>query len=136
MPQGWKLNPARDKDGLTAHQKEVADKVLELGKEAAAKEVWPNQIRPDKSADKVLKVPAVSSYMSRMLDAKGATRDLCAGNIADKIKSRNDKASLKATEMALEIHGELNRKNEGGAVPITKDLFVELCSVFWGTKPK
>lgn len=137
VPKGYDVNPKRDKDGLTAHQKKAADTILELGKEAGAKEVWPDQVRPDKSADKLLGLPAVSSYMSRVLDEKGATREVCAENIVEKIKGDSPKASLAATEMALEIHGELN-KSKGMVlpVPVTKDQYQELCRTFWDNAPK
>lgn len=137
MAKGYDINPSKDRDGLTAHQKNAADKILELGKEAGAREVWPDQVRPDKSADKLLNLPAVSSYMSRKLDEKGATRDLCAQNIAEKIKGDNSKASLAATEMALEIHGEIN-KSKGMVlpIPVTKEQYPELCREFWERKPK
>ncbi len=136
MPKGYDRNPARDKDGLTAKQKQFADNALEVGPSQAAREIWPDQIKPETNATKMAKVPAVSSYMSRILDEKGATRDKCATNIAAKISSPDNKASLKATEMALEIHGELNRKQEGPAVQMTKEVFVDLCSQFWASQPK
>ena len=137
MPKGYDVNPKRDKDGLTAKQKEFADKALEVGPSQAAREIWPDQVNPAANATKMAKVEAVSSYMSRMLDAKGATRDKCAENIAEKIKSRNDKSSLAATEMALEIHGEMNKsKGMVLTVPVTKDQYQELCREFWGSKPK
>lgn len=137
MPKGYDVNPARDKDGLTAKQKEFADKALEVGPSQAAREIWPDQVNPAANATKMSKIEVVSSYMSRMLDEKGATRDKCAENIAEKIKSDNDKASLAATEMALEIHGEINKtKGMVLPVPVTKEQYQELCQAFWANAPK
>lgn len=135
MPEGYSVNPRRDKNGLTAKQKEFAEKALTMPQGQAAREVFPDHVQPDATASKLMKNEKVSSYMSHLLNEKGASRDTCAKNIADKIKSRDDRSSLKATEMALEIHGELNRKSESSAVPITKELFIDLCATFWGTKP-
>jgi hypothetical protein len=136
VPKGYDVNPKRDRDGLTAKQKEFADAALVVGPGQAARDLFPDSPNPEANATKLKNHPAVSSYMSRILSEKGATREKCAENIAAKINARDDRSSLKATEMALEIHGELNRKNEGGAVPITKELFMDLCSAFWGTKPQ
>lgn len=135
MGKYYTVNPKRDKRGLTAKQKRFAELALEIGKKEAAKEVWPDQIRPEKTASRELGKEQVSSYMSEILDQKGATREYCGENIVAKMRSRNDKASLEATKMALEIHGELKKDKTILPVPVTKEQYQRLCMEFWQSRP-
>lgn len=127
MGRYYTVNPKRGKDGLTNKERDFADRALEVGQSAAAKEVFPELAEPDSKASRLMKRPDVSSYMSEVLDAKGATRERCAENIAEKIGSDDSKASLKATEMALRVHGEL-KESAGTTInfltPESFDLFI------------
>lgn len=130
-------NPRRDKDGLLPSQKKFADLYMATGdKKAAAKEVWPDAITPELSANKTLKNEAVQSYMGKLLNTHGASREDCAENIGAKMKSRNEKASLEATRIALEIHGELKKDKTILPIPVNKEQYQELCREFWRTKPE
>ena len=135
MPKGWEVNPKRDKTGLTPKEKEFAEKAMTMPQGQAAREVFPEIAYPDSKASKLMKKEQVSSYMSSLLDEKGATRNKCAENIFKKIEGRNDKASLEATRMALEIHGELKKDKTILPVPVTKEQYQELCQEFWKSKP-
>ena len=126
MPKGYDVNPKRDKDGLTAKQKEFADKAILVGPGQAARDLFPDSPNPEANATKLKAHPAVSSYMSEVLTEKGGSREVCAKNIVDKIGCDDSAASLKATEMALKIHGELKESSTtiNFLTPESFDLFI------------
>lgn len=151
MPKGYDVNPKRDRDGLTKPQQVFRDKVLEVGPVKAAEAAYPGA-QPESQrviAHQNMTNPVIVSSISRLADAKGLTKDACLEKIKDGLEASNvtvdmmgrkhettdHKTRLKAAELGLRVHGELKNGEPSGAVPITKDLFVELCSVFWGTKP-
>lgn len=125
MGRYYTVNPKRDKDGLTAKQKKFADKALQVGPTNAARELHPGAINPSAIAAKKM-TPAVSSYMSEVLTEKGGSREACAKNIADKIGCDDNAASLKATEIALKIHGELKESSTtiNFLTPQSFDIFI------------
>lgn len=125
MGQYYTVNPKRNKDGLTPKQQKFADKALEVGPTQAARELYPDAINPSSIAAKKM-TPAVSSYMSEVLTEKGGSREVCAKNIVDKIGCDDSAASLKATEMALKIHGELKESSTtiNFLTPESFDLFI------------
>lgn len=128
----------RDERGLTKQQAIFADNVLEVGKEKAAEMAYPDA-DPDNArflAAQNLKNPVVVSTIGKLADAKGLTKNACLEAIKKGLDDESPKAYLKAAELGLRIHGELKTTESNNQVPITKDLFVEMCSAFWGTKPK
>ena len=149
MPKGYDVNPARDKDGLTAKQKEFADKTLEIGALEASKEVYPDSTPESQRvmAAQNMKHPAIVPYISRLADEKGLTKDACVEAIRDGLKAtklygkegiehEDGRARLRAAELGLKLHGELRDDKTILPVPVTKDQYQELCREFWGTKPQ
>lgn len=128
----------RDERGLTKQQAVFADNVLEVGKEKAAELAYPDAAPESIKAlaSENLKHPIVISTISKLADKKGLTKDACLTAIKKGLDDESPKAYLKAAELGLRIHGELKNAELQNQVPITKDLFVEMCSAFWGTKPK
>ena len=151
-PKDYDVNPARDKRGLTKPQAIFADNILEVGKEKAAEMAYPDADPEShrKLASENLKHPQVLSNISKIADSKGLTKDACVEAIkdglgavkkafskeGDEIEYADTPSRLKAAELGLKVHGELKNTEQGSGVQMTKDVFVELCSVFWGTKPQ
>lgn len=137
MAKDYDVNPARDKRGLTKPQAIFADNVLEVGKDKAAAMAYPlaDSESHRKLASENLKNPVVLSNISKLADAKGLTKNACLSAIKRGLDAESPKAYLKAAELGLRLHGELKNAEQGPSVQMTKDVFVELCSVFWRTKP-
>lgn len=152
MAKDYTLNPKKDKRGLTPQEAVFADNILEVGKEAAAALAYPLATPESQRviAAQKMEKPEVLSSISRLANAKGLTKDACLGAITeglsavkktwnkqgDEIEYDDTPSRLKAAELGLKVHGELKNTEASGTVPITKDLFIELCQTFWGTKPQ
>lgn len=138
MPRDYDVNPARDKRGLTKPQAIFADNVLEVGKEKAAEMAYPDASPSSQGemASRNLSNPDIVRSISKELDAQGVKDETLCKAIKRGLDEDSPKAYLKAAELGFKLKGHLKDDKQSGAVPITKDLFVELCSVFWGTKPQ
>lgn len=137
MAKDYIRNPKKDKRGLTPQEAVFADNVLEVGKEAAAAMAYPDATRESQGvmASRNLSKPDIVLSISKELDRQGVKDETLCQAIKRGLDEESPKAYLKAAEIGFKLKGHLKTEKEGGVVPITKDLFVELCSVFWGTKP-
>lgn len=120
MAKGYSVNPKKDRRGLTKQEAVFADNVLDVGKEKAAEMAYP-LAEPDshrKIASEKLQKPEVLRSISRLANGKGLTRDACLTAInggltatklygKDGIEHADHAVRIKAAELGLKIHGEL-----------------------------
>lgn len=152
MPEGYSVNPKRDKRGLTKPQQVFADNVLEVGKDQAAAMAYPDADEEShrKLASENLKHPEVLHSISKLADEKGLTRASCVETIkeglsavktrwnkeGDEIEDADNTARLKAAEMGLKLHGELREDRTILPIPVTKEQYKELVREFWNGEPQ
>lgn len=147
-PKGHRLNPARDKRGLTEPQAVFADNVIPLGIQAASELAHPDASPESQRvmAYQDLSHPLVSSTISDIAESKGLTKQNCVeaiknGLAATKpygkegIEHDDHPSRLKAAELGLKLHGYLRDSAIAIPVPVTKEQYVDLCRAFWGSKP-
>ena len=83
-----------------------------------------------------LQVPALLAKLEEGLDAQEIKFFADKGEVISERVTVDFPTRLGYLDRALELQGLKQKDKDGNVVPITKGLFVELCSVFWGTKPQ
>jgi len=139
MPEGYRVNPKKDRDGLTAKQKDFVEAALEVGPTKAAEIAYPEASSDShrKIASENLKNPNIVSNISKLADAKGLTKDACVEAIKDGltatklygkegIEHEDSPARLRAAELGLKLHGELKESSTtiNFLTPESFDLFI------------
>lgn len=149
VPEGYSVNPKRDKRGLTKPQQVFADNVLEVGKDQAAAMAYPDADEEShrKLASENLKHPEVLHSIGKLANEKGLTKISCVEAIKEGlsatrlfgkegIEHADHSARLKAAEMGLKLHGELREDRTILPIPVTKEQYQDLCRTFWTEKPQ
>lgn len=93
------------------------------------------RVRELMDASEKLRVPALLKKLEEGLDANEIKFFADKGEVISERVTVDYPTRLGYLDRALELQGLKSKDKDGNVVPITKELFIELCSTFWGTKP-